>query len=68
MHTELDASLGKVNGTDGVFLAARFRNAGCDTINAVGVFFFLFPRNHSYAVYYDIGESTQLAFGCPSST
>ena len=41
----IGAFVPSVNGTDGVFLAARVDRGGCDTVNAQGIFLWMFPGN-----------------------
>ena len=41
----IDAFVPSVNGTDGVFLAARVDRGGCDTVNAQGIFLWMFLGN-----------------------
>lgn len=55
IYVEVDAAVGAVNGTNGVFVAARVQNGGCDAYEAKGIFFFLFPQTKRYIVSYDLG-------------
>ncbi|RUS83211.1 hypothetical protein EGW08_009022 [Elysia chlorotica] len=52
-----------VNGTDGVFVAARVDRGGCDTSNAQGVFFFVFPTTGKFMVTNDLARSKVLHQG-----
>ena len=46
-----------VNGTDGVFVAARVDRGGCSTNGAKGVFFFVFPITGKFVVTNDLGNT-----------
>ena len=48
-----------VNGSSGVFLAARIDKTGCETYLARGLFFFLFPRDGLFLLTKDLGEMIQ---------
>lgn len=63
IYLEVDAKLGPVNETDGVFVAARVQNAGCDAYSSKGVFFFLFPKSQNYIVSYDLARTMVFAKG-----
>ena len=57
IYVEVEATLGPVNETDGVFVAARVQNAGCATYSSKGIFFFLFPKSQNYILSYDLGKA-----------
>lgn len=64
IYVEVEAAVGSVNGTDGIFVAARVEHGGCSTYSAKGLFFFLFPKMQTYIVAYDLGKSeTALLLG-----
>jgi len=63
IHIQIDATLGPVNATDGVFVAARIQNTGCQAFHAEGIFFFLFPKRNSYVVSYDLARTQVLTKG-----
>jgi hypothetical protein len=44
------------NGSAGVYVAARIDKAGCDTPQARGLFFFLYPRDKLFLLTCDLGE------------
>ncbi|KAK3581824.1 hypothetical protein CHS0354_007226 [Potamilus streckersoni] len=50
IYIEVEAKLGDVNGTDGVFLAALINQGGCDILTADGIYFFLYPKSKQYMV------------------
>ncbi|KAK7508505.1 hypothetical protein BaRGS_00000071 [Batillaria attramentaria] len=62
-YVEVGASLGTVNGTDGVFVATRVQHGGCSSQNAIGVFFFLFPDAQNYTVAYNLARTKVLTTG-----
>ena len=45
-----------VNGSGGVYIAARIDKTGCDTFQARGLFFFLFPNDQLFLLTSDVGE------------
>ncbi|KAK7508502.1 hypothetical protein BaRGS_00000068 [Batillaria attramentaria] len=63
IYVEAEVILGSVNGTDGVFVAARVQNGGCGSYSAKGVFFFLFPEKQMYIVTYDLARTQVLKTG-----
>ena len=48
-----------VNGTSGVFIAARIDKGGCGSFASQGIFFFVFPKKRIFDVYGDLGEHNQ---------
>ena len=58
----VEALLGDANGTDGVFVAVRVQNGGCQSSNAKGLFFFLYPQNQQYMLSLDLGKTTCFFF------
>ncbi|XP_025093999.1 galactocerebrosidase-like isoform X2 [Pomacea canaliculata] len=63
IYVEVDAAVGAVNGTNGVFVAARVQNGGCDAYEAKGIFFFLFPQTKRYIVSYDLAHTQNVVSG-----
>jgi galactosylceramidase len=61
LSIEVDFSIPDVNGTDGVFIAARVAQSGCDTSKAQGVFFF--ALNESFSVSSDLARTKVLGTG-----
>ncbi|XP_063446455.1 galactocerebrosidase-like [Mytilus trossulus] len=59
----IDAKTGEINGTTGVFLAARVDRGGVKTGGALGVFFYLYPSLQMYKLTSDIGGKSVLKFG-----
>ena len=47
--------IGEVNGTTGVYLAARITHTGCWSYEASGLFFYLFPNDNLFLVTSDLG-------------
>ena len=45
-----------VNGSGGVYIAARIDKTGCDTFQARGLFFFLFPNDQLFLLTSNVGE------------
>lgn len=58
-----DVSLGAVNGTSGVFVAARVDRGGCYAWQARGIYFFLFPKEKKYILANDLGRTAVLSNG-----
>ncbi|KAK3766451.1 hypothetical protein RRG08_066150 [Elysia crispata] len=52
-----------VNGTDGVFVAARVDRGGCHSNDAQGVFFFVFPITGKFMVTNDLARTKVLHQG-----
>ena len=55
----MDVLVPRVNGTDGVYIAARVRLGGCDMAKTKGFFFWIFPDINGHGKYVltgDIGE------------
>ena len=48
-----------VNGTSGVFIAARINKGGCGSFASQGIFFFVFPKKRIFDVYGDLGKHKQ---------
>jgi len=46
--------IGPVNGTSGVFVAARVEHGGCNAWLTQGLFFFLFPDRKEYLLATDL--------------
>ena len=57
----MDARVGKVNGTDGIFLAARIDRGGTSTGSAKGAYFYLYPANKTYHLTSDLGKATDIS-------
>lgn len=54
ISVSVDVQIGKENGTDGVFLAARVDKGGCQSFYANGVFFYIFPASKMFYLTYDL--------------
>ncbi|XP_070211576.1 galactocerebrosidase-like isoform X2 [Littorina saxatilis] len=67
IYVEVEALVGKVNATDGVFVAARVQNGGCQSYSAKGIFFFVFPAQQYYIISYDLARTQQISSGAVSS-
>ncbi|KAK3611679.1 hypothetical protein CHS0354_012049 [Potamilus streckersoni] len=63
LYVEVDAMIGQVNASDGVFVATRVSNLGCESFHAVGVFFFLFPDKKKYEVTGDLARTQLISSG-----
>ncbi|KAL3863083.1 hypothetical protein ACJMK2_004859 [Sinanodonta woodiana] len=63
LYVQVDAMTGQVNASDGVFVATRVANLGCEAFEAVGVFFFLFPDKKKYEVTGDLARTQLIANG-----
>ena len=55
MQVKADVFIPRINGTAGVFIAARVDRGGCDAAAATGVFFTIFPINGTFQVSSDLG-------------
>ncbi|ESO89802.1 hypothetical protein LOTGIDRAFT_218637 [Lottia gigantea] len=55
IYIEAETHIGDVNNTDGVFIAARIRNGGCQTFEADGIFFFVYPASNKIVLSRDLG-------------
>lgn len=58
ISVSVDVKIGTINGTDGVFVAARVDKGGCQSFYANGVFFYIFPAQKKYYLTYDLGKNT----------
>ena len=56
MIVTVDVRVGRVNATDGVFVAARVNNSGCTAFLAKGIYFFLLYDVQQWLVSYDLGR------------
>ncbi|CAG2224562.1 GALC [Mytilus edulis] len=63
ISVSVDVQIGKENGTDGVFLAARVDKGGCQSFYANGVFFYIFPASKMYYLTYDLSRTQLVAKG-----
>ncbi|XP_052772475.1 galactocerebrosidase-like isoform X2 [Mya arenaria] len=43
IYVEVDAKIGLVNATSGVYVASRINKGGCNSFAAEGIYFFIFP-------------------------
>ena len=50
-----DFYISSVNGTTGVFLAARVDRGGCDEISANGIFYSISIATQTYTLTLDVG-------------
>ncbi|XP_052102163.1 galactocerebrosidase-like isoform X2 [Mytilus californianus] len=67
ISVSVDVQIGKENGTDGVFLAARVDKGGCQSFYANGVFFYIFPASKMYYLTYDLSRTQLVAKGSISN-
>ena len=56
MFVQADLLVPTINGTEGVFLAARLDRGGCSYSNSKGIFFVIYPRNSSFIVSSNISK------------
>ncbi|XP_046572254.1 galactocerebrosidase-like isoform X1 [Haliotis rubra] len=63
IYIEAEVRVGRVNGTHGIYIAARINNTGCTYFNASGIFFFIFPGKGSFSVSSDIERLHMYAEG-----
>ncbi|XP_076461147.1 galactocerebrosidase-like isoform X1 [Babylonia areolata] len=63
IYVEVETSIGTVNNTDGVFVAARVQHGGCQAFSADGIFFFIFPETKAYIVANDLARTQVLTKG-----
>ncbi|KAK6174597.1 hypothetical protein SNE40_017840 [Patella caerulea] len=61
LYIECDVRIGNVNNTDGAFIAARVTQGGCQTFEAEGVYFFIFPSTNTIKLSNDLAQ-TQVVF------
>ncbi|KAL8570405.1 hypothetical protein ACOMHN_035823 [Nucella lapillus] len=67
LYVEVETSVGTVNNTDGVFVAARVQKLGCQAFAANGLFFYVFPKTLKYIVAYDLARTQVLTEGTLTS-
>ncbi|XP_076104943.1 galactocerebrosidase-like isoform X3 [Mytilus galloprovincialis] len=67
ISVSVDVQIGKENGTDGVFLAARVDKGGCQSFYANGVFFYIFPATKMFYLTYDLSRTQLVAKGSISN-
>lgn len=58
-----DVLIPSVNGSKGVFVSARVDRGGCDSDNAKGVFFVIYPNNNTFLVSTDFATKNVLKSG-----
>ncbi|XP_071090482.1 galactocerebrosidase-like isoform X1 [Haliotis cracherodii] len=63
IYAEVDVRLGGVNGTKGVFLAARVDKGGCDAFSSTGIFLYVFPQTKSYILSNDLARTSVITSG-----
>jgi hypothetical protein len=56
VRVQTDVYIPAVNGTKGIFLAARVDKGGSDVTSARGIYYFIFPRNGTFKVTADLGK------------
>ena len=56
MAVEVDFEIPRVNGTTGVFVAARVDKGSCPVQTAQGIFFSVFPKSSKFMVSCDLGK------------
>ncbi|XP_064601368.1 galactocerebrosidase-like [Liolophura sinensis] len=67
IYVEVEARVGAVNGTDGVFVAARIDRGGCVASKALGIFFIVFPKEQRYELTNDLARHKVLKSGLAST-
>ncbi|XP_060079232.1 galactocerebrosidase-like isoform X2 [Ylistrum balloti] len=63
VYVSTDVAIGPVNGTTGVFVAARVDQGGCQSWHAKGIFFFLFPSEKKFILTNDLARTIPLKEG-----
>ena len=63
ISVQADVFVPSVNGSSGVFAAARVDRGGCDSEHAAGIFFTLYPRNGSYELTTDLAQQKLITSG-----
>ncbi|XP_021369107.1 galactocerebrosidase-like isoform X2 [Mizuhopecten yessoensis] len=63
VYMSADIAIGPVNGTTGVFVAARVDQGGCQSWKAKGIFFFLFPSEKKFILTNDLARTMPLKEG-----
>ncbi|XP_069140053.1 galactocerebrosidase-like isoform X2 [Argopecten irradians] len=63
VYVSSDVAIGPINGTNGVFVAARVDQGGCQAWQAKGLFFFLFPKEKKYILANDLVRVVPLKEG-----
>jgi len=63
IQVQADVFVPSVNGTTGVFTAARVDRGGCDVIHATGIFFVLYPGSGLYKVTTDLAQKQLITKG-----
>ncbi|XP_076470958.1 galactocerebrosidase-like [Babylonia areolata] len=63
IEVRAEAVMVAVNGSGGVYVAARVNGTGCDTYRATGLFFFLFPNDQLFLLTKDLAGSEVIVGG-----
>ncbi|XP_041369448.1 galactocerebrosidase-like isoform X3 [Gigantopelta aegis] len=63
IYVEVDLKIGEVNGTTGVYMAARITHTGCWSYKATGIFFYLFPNDNLFLVTNDLAREKIITGG-----
>ena len=61
MNATVDFWVGKVNSTDGVFVATRISNGGCQTFMAKGVFLNIHVEHQMINLCHDLGKNLSVS-------
>jgi len=65
---QADVFLPSINGSSGIFTAARVDRGGCDVKSATGIFFTLYPRSGIYTVSSNLAQTNLTVVGACSIT
>ncbi|XP_067656744.1 galactocerebrosidase-like isoform X2 [Haliotis asinina] len=63
IYVEADVKLGEVNGTNGVFVAARVDQGGCNAFSTTGIFLYIFPKSNNYILANNLGRTSVITSG-----
>ncbi|XP_046548414.1 galactocerebrosidase-like isoform X2 [Haliotis rubra] len=63
IYAEVDVKLGEVNGTNGVFVAARVDQGGCNAFSSTGIFLYIFPKKNNYILANNLGRTSVITSG-----
>ena len=63
IQVQADVFVPSVNGSTGIFTAARVDRGGCDVKYATGIFFVLYPDNGTYTVTTDLPQQFVITSG-----
>ncbi|XP_033731048.1 galactocerebrosidase-like isoform X1 [Pecten maximus] len=63
VYVSTDVAIGGINGTTGVYVAARVDQGGCQSWESKGIFFFLFPSDKKFILTNDLARTMPLKEG-----